>query len=398
MPTKQKRDKEYKSLHLAEVKTVDEETGKFSGYLAFFGNSDKVDDVIERGAFKKTLQESKAWSTSHNKPFVLPILWQHNRDVVLGGFTDAYEDEKGLFVEGFLDLSTGAAGYPNNPEATKAYSGLKIGYIDEMSIGYYVIKREYKDGTRYLKELSVFEGSLVTTNMACNPEALVTSVKTEGEAQASMIDFNGIYRALRGVRSERKDFDSHYSQALAQGVLTDWYDLTSSLRQASTDLFTIGDTPLADAEAVIEQFRVAYLAWVQSGIDANLSEYIASQQASNGGYIGYMSNPHIGAEGKAGRAISDKNYKTMQDAVKSIKSGHDSLSDLLDEYNISNDNINKTIPEPSQDTRYVVEPLVQSTPLVEVAAEVKSVPTEAESQEDAWLTALLNDAKALVQQ
>jgi hypothetical protein len=62
-------------------------------------------------------------------------------------------------------------------------------------------------------------------------------------------------------------------------------------------------------------------------------------------------------EYKAGRMLSQKNVETIQGAidgihekmetmVASIKTHTQTLTDLLDEYGVSNDNNNKTRPDP----------------------------------------------------
>ena len=104
MNTKQKREKEYKSVSLAEIKISDDEPGSFFGYLSVFNNTDKGDDVMCKGAFTKTIQESKTWASTHNKAFLLPILWMHDKTKPLGGFTEMVEDEVGLRVRGVLDI------------------------------------------------------------------------------------------------------------------------------------------------------------------------------------------------------------------------------------------------------------------------------------------------------
>ena len=43
-----------------EIKELSEE-GQFTGYLSTFGNVDAGDDMIEPGAFKKTLREKKVF-------------------------------------------------------------------------------------------------------------------------------------------------------------------------------------------------------------------------------------------------------------------------------------------------------------------------------------------------
>jgi hypothetical protein len=58
---------QFKSFAL-ELKEAPGEDGSFEGYAAVFGNVDSYGDVIEKGAFAKTLQENPT----------VPILWQHN--------------------------------------------------------------------------------------------------------------------------------------------------------------------------------------------------------------------------------------------------------------------------------------------------------------------------------
>ena len=48
-----------------------------------------------------------------------------------------------------------------------------------LSIGYKVIKKTWKDGIRHLREIRLFEASVVTFPM--NPEAVVTGVKSSGD-------------------------------------------------------------------------------------------------------------------------------------------------------------------------------------------------------------------------
>ena len=47
---------EYKSF-VFQLEDANEESGEFSGYAAVFGNVDSGRDVIERGAFSKTIRE-----------------------------------------------------------------------------------------------------------------------------------------------------------------------------------------------------------------------------------------------------------------------------------------------------------------------------------------------------
>ena len=78
-----------------ELKAVQED-GFFSGYGAVFGNVDWYNDVILPGAFKASLEK---WQSKNKMP---PVLWNHNDSEPIGVYTQIYEDEKGLFVEGKL--------------------------------------------------------------------------------------------------------------------------------------------------------------------------------------------------------------------------------------------------------------------------------------------------------
>lgn len=172
------RQVEYKSFHF-QVKSIDEGQGIVTGYLSTFGNADLQRDSVVQGAFKKTL--SDAYSRKANgRKYLFALLWMHNADQPIGGVTDASEDTQGLLITAQLDISVNAAGIPNNPVATMVFSGFKSGFIDELSMGYLAIQKNYEAGVRYLKEVALLEGSAVVMLMAANPEALVpaSGVKT----------------------------------------------------------------------------------------------------------------------------------------------------------------------------------------------------------------------------
>ncbi len=151
-----------------EVTPLDENAGLFEGYVAVFGNLDQNGDVIDRGAFTKTLGDARKKKAKEAHPYLFPILWQHHEDEPIGGFTDAYEDDHGLFIRGQFDLDT--------DRGRQAYSGAKKGYLRGLSIGYDPIKSVYDTKkTRHLTEIRLWEGSPVT--FPANTQAMMTSVK-----------------------------------------------------------------------------------------------------------------------------------------------------------------------------------------------------------------------------
>jgi HK97 family phage prohead protease len=121
---------------------------------------------VDKGAFKKSIKESKG---------LWPILADHNPTAQIGWNLRAEEDDKGLFVEGKLDLNVQSAREKYSLAKTAMESGAKMG----LSIGYMVIKAEpdrEKTIVRRLKELKMYEYSIVTFPM--NTAAMITQMKS----------------------------------------------------------------------------------------------------------------------------------------------------------------------------------------------------------------------------
>ncbi|WP_342594532.1 HK97 family phage prohead protease [Salinicola lusitanus] len=145
------------------IKAVDED-GLFSGYGSVFGNVDSYGEVVERGAFGKSL---RAIADSGRK---VPVLWQHRQGEPIGIYTKLEEDDRGLYVEGRL-LKDSVR------QAAEAHALMVAGAVSGLSIGYYVIDDSFDESERVrrLKELELMEISLVT--FPANDEARVEAVK-----------------------------------------------------------------------------------------------------------------------------------------------------------------------------------------------------------------------------
>src|ERR1039458_2263644 len=74
-----------------EYKFVDDNKGIVEGYASVFGNEDLNREVVEHGAFKKTIQERISRG-------VVPFLDSHQWNIAhtLGSIIAAAEDSKGL--------------------------------------------------------------------------------------------------------------------------------------------------------------------------------------------------------------------------------------------------------------------------------------------------------------
>lgn len=118
---------------------------RFAGYAALFGKRDAGRDVIQPGAFARTLAE-------RHDP--IPLFWQHRADLRVGWVETAAEDARGLRVIASLDNPDGAAGL-----------ALQRGTVSGLSFGYRVRDARRTREGRELLDVELFEVSLVTHPM-----------------------------------------------------------------------------------------------------------------------------------------------------------------------------------------------------------------------------------------
>jgi len=137
--------------------------GIIKGYGSYFDKVDQQNDIITKGAFKKTL---KAWELSGKKP---KMLWQHQVQKPIGIWEHMLEDDYGLYVQGRLALGVQAA--------DEAYILLQEGILDGLSIGFRTIEavQDTQRKARLILDLDLLEISLVT--FGANPLARVHGVK-----------------------------------------------------------------------------------------------------------------------------------------------------------------------------------------------------------------------------
>lgn len=197
MPEENQDKQEDLGEHLefsSEIKAYDDEEedkeyGSFEGYGSVFGNRDLGNDVIEKGAFSKSLKRKK--------PHMVKLLYQHKSDMPIGVFDEIKEDDHGLYIKGRLALKTQAG--------AEAYELLKMGALDGLSIGFRVnpeqVSYDKRSRRRYIKEVDLMEVSLVTFPM--NPKATVRSVKNVEEMTIREWE-TGLRDAFSLSRSEAK--------------------------------------------------------------------------------------------------------------------------------------------------------------------------------------------------
>lgn len=142
------------------------------GYASTFGNVDLVGDVIEKGAFRKTLADRLPRK-------LIKVCLDHGWPIGMPAEGCA-EDGTGLWTRSKISAV---------PEGDKALQFVEDGICAHMSIGYDVVKREFIESSdpqqmpiRRLTELRLYEWSPVL--WPANEQASILGMKALNEALA----------------------------------------------------------------------------------------------------------------------------------------------------------------------------------------------------------------------
>ena len=165
----------------------------FEGYSSTFGNIDRGNDRVIKGAFKSSIKDLKSRATDiPNSDFksLMPILWQHKHSEPIGSFVEMKEDDVGLFVKGIMPKSDVFVRDRVMPQ-------MSVGSISDMSIGYRIEERSIDGEDVFnLEKLTLFETSLVTIPM--NIEANITDFKSCEFAKNKIAEKSTIFDAESG--------------------------------------------------------------------------------------------------------------------------------------------------------------------------------------------------------
>lgn len=125
-----------------------------AGYASIFDTPDSDGDTVQPGAYLATLDD-----------YTPSMLWNHDSNKPLGGWTRITEDTKGLWAAGFI----------TDPSTIEL---IEEGVLTALSIGYKVRLVEHPpSGGRLLHRVELIEISLVTTPM--HPHCRFTIRETE---------------------------------------------------------------------------------------------------------------------------------------------------------------------------------------------------------------------------
>ena len=147
----------------------DMKQGIVSGYFAVFGNKDLDGDVIEPGAFTKTVMERGPQGKQ-----LIKYLLDHDKNKVVAKITNLYEDNKGLRYEAKIGSHAAGQDFQKMIESE---------LINQHSFGFRTIKEQFDQEAKanLIKEVMMYEGSAVQF-LGANPETTFIDLKSEADA------------------------------------------------------------------------------------------------------------------------------------------------------------------------------------------------------------------------
>jgi HK97 family phage prohead protease len=167
----------YKAAPVGELIDADEKAGIIKGYGSYFGNKDSDNDIIMKGAYKKTISENGDR---------VKYLYQHDMNQPIGKMTELYEDDKGLvFVAEIAKTQLGK----------DVVELMKSGVITENSVGIMPIQKQNKNDYREITEVKLYEISAVT--LAANDQAKILDVKGNIDVEKLSKRYDNLSKLIR---------------------------------------------------------------------------------------------------------------------------------------------------------------------------------------------------------
>jgi len=152
-----------------EIKAVDTTQRLVSGYAGATGNLDRTGDIMDKGAFDRTIKEN---------PDVVAFIGHDSSRLQVGEAIEMRADEHGLFTTTSI-YNTADGDALLEVAKRRLARGKTLG----MSIGYRTVKQKMENGTRHLLDVDLVEYSfLASPDFAANPLATVTGVKARKAA------------------------------------------------------------------------------------------------------------------------------------------------------------------------------------------------------------------------
>ena len=301
-----KKSIEYKAIG-SEIKATSE--GIVEGYLNRTGIIDSGGDKSLPGCFKKTLADSYARKAQQSLDYLWPFLYNHSyAELPVGGIFYGEEDRKGLFikVQMNMDIQSGR----------EVFASFKNGTLSKFSMGYKTVLSDWEkfegQAIRLLKEVAVMEGSCVVFPM--NDESIATAVKN-----------NRRYFIMNTKGTTMDIHSKDYAESLMQTNQSDWisdlWNLWYPLRNEILTAFQTGDTIEQDVQSALAQFAPAVLAYVQHGIELNMTDCLQPSDDGDSGSMPMMMSSDDNPETKDVKLLSAASHAKMMKAVGGLE-GH----------------------------------------------------------------------------
>lgn len=183
----------------------------FKGYAATYGNVDHDNDIIEHGAFAKSINE--AFPAGKIK-----VLYQHSEP--LGMPTVMHEDSKGLYVEAKISKTR---------LGDEVIELIKDGVVDSMSVGFRLMQGKFErdaSGIRRIKEGALREFSAVT--FPANDQAVITGIKALKDFSLYTQDYELSDRLKRELLDELKGLTALLNPTAQPPLRTEQNDLAAA--------------------------------------------------------------------------------------------------------------------------------------------------------------------------
>jgi uncharacterized protein len=172
-----------------ELRDIDSQTGEFEGIIST-PSLDTYGTIFEPSAFKKTARETKG---------EVAILYHHDPQRPIGLSSSIDIGDEKVTTRGMIDLDIELG--------RNIFSGMKKRYINELSIGFSRVKEKWDKvrNAMIIKEVRLFEYSLITRGFASNRDAGITSVRSiptlVGGLRAVDIDQTLVRQAIRSLNA-----------------------------------------------------------------------------------------------------------------------------------------------------------------------------------------------------
>lgn len=140
---------------------------KVRGYASVFGNLDRDNEVVVKGAFSNWI--------ANNPDTNVKLYWMHSHKFnplakPIGVTTKIKQDAKGLYIE---------ADVLDTPEGVEVQELLKHGALREASFGFKINDRFQKADVWHLTDLDLLEVTIA--NWGANAKAYIEAVPTQEE-------------------------------------------------------------------------------------------------------------------------------------------------------------------------------------------------------------------------